>query len=55
MEFNGPNFSISHVEFVTIARLGGFVTEYLKDRVGMESIFPQQAIESEEADLRMGR
>jgi len=54
MEFNGPCLHVSHVEFVTLSRLGTFVSNCLKDRVAMESIFPHDTIEAFEGDLRDG-
>lgn len=55
MEFNGPCLRLSHVEFVTLSRLGSFVADCLKDRAAMESVFPRDTIESFEDDLRNGR
>jgi hypothetical protein len=54
MDPAGPWLRISHVEFVTFSRLAAFVTDCLKDRAAMESIFPQETVRSFENNLRAG-
>lgn len=54
MEINGPNFQVSHVEFLTLSRLGEFVVKHLKNRTAMKRIFPRGTIEAAEDDLRAG-
>jgi hypothetical protein len=54
MDLNGPCVHVSHVEFLTLSRLGVFVSECLKDRVAMEAIFPHETIVAAVENLREG-
>jgi hypothetical protein len=49
-----PTFRISHIEFVTLTGLRILVSDSLKDRAAMETIFPTGLIEGYLEELRAG-
>jgi hypothetical protein len=48
---NEPTFRISHIEFVTLSGLRTLVSDSLRNRSAMETIFPAEQIEGYLKDL----
>lgn len=55
MAAEGPAFSVSHVELVTLRGLDAYISDCMNDAATMEGIFPRERIETFEEELREGR